>query len=138
MNFRIKVVYVLICCVLLLACEVGEKIDEYNMGNDVFFYVLKKDNKIYLATVEDNRYYDVEQILLVEKIWEKSSIYETAKILEFKEYGNKYYRSVIECLVYDKNATDRKYSTHILEVFIERKTYDIKINFDIYNWIQFF
>ena len=111
----------MICCVILLACEVGEKIDEYNMGNDVFFYVVKKDNKIYL-----------------EKIWEKSSIYETAKILEFKEYGNKYYRSVIECLVYDKNATDRKYSTHILEVFIERKTYDIKINFDIYNWIQFF
>ena len=46
MNFRIKAVYVLVCCVLLSACEVGEKIDEYNMGNDVFFYVLKKDNKL--------------------------------------------------------------------------------------------
>ena len=55
MNFRIKTVYVLICCVLLSACEVGEKIDEYNMGNDVFFYVLKKDNKIYaLSKILDN------------------------------------------------------------------------------------
>ena len=133
MNFRIKAVYVLVCCVLLSACEVGEKIDEY-------FYIFKKNDKIYFATAKGKKYYDIQRPILETEIIEKDTRYATAKILKVEDYEIdhfieelKYnYLLIIECSYVPVAEKNNKLSNVKLPILVDKPYHTIEIDYEGY------
>jgi lipoprotein len=140
MNFRIKAVYVLVCCVLLSACEVGEKIDEYCFDDGVCFYIFKKNDKIYFATAKGKKYYDIQRPILETEIIEKDTRYATAKILKVEDYEIdhfieelKYnYLLIIECSYVPVAEKNNKLSNVKLPILVDKPYHTIEIDYEGY------